>query len=276
MKKIQFRGITIVLLVFLSAPIAVVNLYSEGLTAKEVMEMVDNRDDGETAISETTMVLIDKGGNQRIRKLKGYRKDYGQDKKNIRFFLSPADVRNVAFLAYDWNSEDKEDDNWLYLPAIGKPKRISSSNEKDSFMGSDFSYADMNGLELTDWDYRFLKDSQPVDGFDCWVIESLPKASKKRKVIDETGYLKIISWIRKDNYIRVQAKMYVEEGRKIKYFSASDIVKIQNIWSVKKLTMKTTSKNHLEHTTVLLFDDILYNKAMDENMFTTQRMQRGL
>ena len=268
-------------LFFLSASLILMFLFpmcsfAESMTARDVMVKADIRDDGETSISEMTMILIDRRGNQRIRKMKGFRKDYGADKKNINFFLSPADVRNVAFLSYEWDDENKEDDNWLYLPAVGKPKRISSGNKKDSFMGSDFSYADMNGLEINDWEFKFLKENDKVGGFDCWVIEAKPKAAKKKQVIAETGYLKTISWIRKDNMMSVQSKMYVKKGKKIKYFSASDIEQTQGIWTAKKLSMVTKKGKRTQHSTVLLFDNLIYNKGVEDSTFTVQRMERGL
>lgn len=246
------------------------------LTAAEVMDKVDNRDDGETSISEMTMVLIDKRKNKRIRKLKAFRKDYGKDVKSISFFLSPADVRNTSFLSYDWDDENKEDDNWLYLPALRKVKRISSGNKKDSFMGSDFSYADMNGMELSEWNYRFRKKSEMVNGVDCWVIEGVPKKEKRKKVITETGYLKTVAWVRKDIFLTVRSMLYVKKGKKIKYFIASDIKNIQGIWTVQKMTMKTTKKKRTEHMTILMFDHMIYNKGVDDTLFSTQRMERGI
>lgn len=251
-------------------------VFSQELSGYDIMKKVDERNDGETSISEMTMILIDRRGNQRVRQMRGFRKDYGNDKKNMSFFLTPADVRNVAFLSYEWDDENKEDDNWLYLPAVGKPKRISSGNKKDSFMGSDFTYADMNGLELNEWNFKIINESEKVDGHDCWVIEATPKAEKKKKVIDETGYLKSMSWVRKDNFMAVQGKMYVKKGRKIKYFTASDIEKIQGIWTAKKLTMITTKGKRKEHSTVLLFNKMVYNQGVEDDMFTVQRMERGI
>ena len=270
------NSIKFALFLFLIFGILPVLAYSQSMSAYDVMKKVDKRDDGESSVSKMTMILIDRNGNQRVRQMEGYRKDYGEDTKTISFFLTPADVRNVAFLSYEWDDENKEDDNWLYLPAIGKPKRISSGNKKDSFMGSDFSYADMNGVELSEWDFKFLKESDMVDGRDCWVIEAVPKDAKMEKVVDETGYLKTISWVRKDNFMSVQGKMYVKKGKKIKFFTASDIEQIQGIWTAKKLTMVTTKGNRKEHSTVLLFDDMVYNKGVEDNMFTVQRMERGL
>ncbi len=208
--------------------------------------------------------------------MKGYRKDYGKDTKSINFFLSPADVRNTSFLSFDWDDDNKEDDNWLYLPALRKVKRISSGNKKDSFMGSDFSYSDMNGLKLSEWDFKFLKKNVKVKGQDCWVIQALPKKAMKKKVINETGYLKSISWVRKDIFVTVKSKLYVKKKKKIKYFVADELEKIQGIWTSKKLSMTTTRSKRMEHKTILLFDKFKYNEGVDDSMFTTQRMERGL
>lgn len=270
----KFRiGVALIVAALLAIPATAV---AADLSAYEVMKKVDKRDDGKTSKSEMTMVLIDKRKNKRVRKIKAFRKDYGEDVKSISFFLSPADVRNTSFLSYEWDDPDKEDDNWLYLPALRKVKRISSGNKKDSFMGSDFSYADMNGMEISEWKYRFRKKSEMIDGKDCWVIEAVPKAEKRDKVIDETGYLKTVSWVRKDIFMTIRSILYVKKGKKIKYFIASDIQEIQGIWTAKKMTMKTTRRKHLEHMTILLFDDIVYNKGVDDTLFTTQRMERGI
>ncbi|MCP4753162.1 MAG: outer membrane lipoprotein-sorting protein [Proteobacteria bacterium] len=249
---------------------------AESLRPREIMQKVDDRDDGQTSSSEMTMVLIDRRGNKRVRQMKSFRKDFGKDTKSINFFLSPADVRNTTFLSYEWDDEDKEDDNWLYLPALRKVKRISSGNKKDSFMGSDFSYADMNGLELNEWDYTFKKENVKLDGHDCWVIEAVPKKEKRKKVINETGYLKSIVWVRKDIFMTVKSKSFVKKGKKIKYFTASEIEKVQGIWTAKKLTMITTKRKRKEHATVIVFNNMIYNKGVVDSMFTTQRMERGL
>jgi hypothetical protein len=247
------------------------------LTPFQIMEKVDARDDGNSAISETVMVLMDKKNNKRVRKLKGYRKDFGKDSKNIIFFLTPADVKNTAFLTYDWDDEEKDDDTWLYLPALRKVKRISSSNKSGSFMGSDFTYSDMNGVQIEDWDYKFAKkDTEKVDGFDCWVIEGKPKLSKKDDVIKRTGYLKSKLWIRKDIYISVRGKFWVKKGKKIKYLTVSGINKIDNIWTAKSIKMVTTKQGKVEHSSLFITKEIQYNQTVSDTSFTTQRMERGL
>ncbi|MDH5559566.1 MAG: outer membrane lipoprotein-sorting protein [Deltaproteobacteria bacterium] len=275
-KRIWIWGLVAVSVFMVSLTFQEKTLKAENLSPKEIAKRVDNRDDGETSTSELTMILVDRNKNERIRKMKSFRKSFGKDTKSISFFLSPADVKNTAFMSYEWDDENKEDDNWLYLPALRKVKRIASGNKKDSFMGSDFSYVDMNGPEIEDWDYKFVKESEKVNGHDCWVIEAVPKASRRKRVIDETGYLKRVSWIRKDNFMAVRGKTWVKKGKKIKFFEALDIEKISGIWTAKKLEMTTTKKNRLEHKTILLFDKITYNEGLKDDMFNTQRMERGL
>jgi len=246
------------------------------LTPKEIMVKVDQLDDGETSISETTMILLDEKGQQRVRKLKGFRKDYGKDTKSMNFFLAPADVKNTAFLSFDYDDIDKEDDSWLYLPALRKVKRIAAGNKKDSFMGTDFSYNDMNGLNVEDWEYQMVKESDMLDGHDCWVIGAIPAKARAQKVIEDTDYLKRLAWVRKDNFMAIQGKIWVKKGKKIKIFHASDVEQIQGIWTAKKIEMSTLVQGKREHSTVLIFDKIKYNEGVSDDIFTTQRIERGL
>lgn len=244
--------------------------------AREVVHRMDTREDGDTFSSDTLMVLVNRRNQQRVRNIRNIRKDYGQDSKGIVFFLSPADVRNTAYMSYYWDDPEKEDDSWLYLPALQKVKRIASSDKSGSFMGSDFTYSDINGLEIEDWEYSFAKEDEVLDGHHVWVIQGLPREGRKDKVLEETGYLKTMMWIRKDNYMVVKGKYWVRQGRKIKYFKAEKIEKVDDIWTARKLTMVTTDKGKVEHTSVLQFSNIQYNLDIDDSAFTTRRMERGL
>lgn len=245
-------------------------------TAFEVVRKMDTREDGDTQTMDTLMILINKNNQKRVRNIKNIRKDYGLDTKRILFFLSPADVRNTAYMSYDWDDATKEDDSWLYLPALQKVKRIASSDKSGSFMGSDFTYSDINGIQINDWDYTFAEEDAAVDGVDTWVIQGLAKQASKDKVLEETGYLKTLMWIRKDNHMLVKGKYWVKEGHKIKYFKAADIQKVDHIWTAHELTMITTVKGKVEHSSVLRFSNVRYNTIIDDSSFTTRRMEQGL
>lgn len=262
-------------LVLLSVVIFIPKGFAQ-LSADQVVEKMDNREDGDTARTDTTMILINQSKQQRVRKIKNIRKDIGEDSKGIIFFLSPADVRNTAYLSYDWEDNQKEDDSWLYLPAIQKVKRIASSDKSSSFMGSDFSYSDINGIEIEDWNYSFVNEEAQLDGHPVWIIQGKPKPELKEKVIDETGYIKSMMWIRKDNFMMVKGKYWVQKGRQIKYFKAEDIRQVQGIWTAHVLKMVTTAKGKVTHSSVLRFSNIKYNEPVDDLMFTTRRMEQGL
>ncbi len=251
-------------------------LLGETLTAQQVMEKEDDRYEGDTSIQDMIMILIDRRGGQRVRETKGFSKEYGEDTKSISFFLSPADVKNTAFLSHEWDDSSKEDDSWLYLPALRKVKRIASSDKSGSFMGTDFTYADVEGVDVEDYDYKFIKESEMVDGHDTWVIEAKPKKAIKKKVIKETGNLKSQLWVRKDIFMVVKGKFWVKKGKKIKYLTISEIEQIDGVWTGKKMQMVTTKKGKREHSTVLQTRSIQYNQPLDDDMFTTQRMERGL
>jgi ribosomal protein S8 len=254
------------------------NAYSDqnDLTAYDVVKRMDELNDGDTLTSNTLMVLMDSSKNKRIRKIKSIRKDFGKDTKGLVFFLSPADVRNTTYMSFDWDNEEKEDDSWLYLPALKKIKRIASSDKSGSFMGSDFTYSDINGMEIEDWNYKFKKQSVSVDGVETWVIEGRPKKDKRKKVIDETGYIKNNLWIRKDNFMLIKGKYWVKKGKKIKYFKATGIKKIDNIWSSTKLSMITTKKGVVTHSSFLKISNLIYNSKISDSIFTTGKMERGL
>jgi len=131
-------------------------LFAQEMTAREIIEKVYNRPEGDDQTSNLTMTLENKSGKQRIRKIKQFTKDMGDVEKSIMFFQSPADVKNTSFMSWSYDS-DKSDDQWIYLPAIKKTKRISSDSKSDYFMGSDFTIDDGNGwlghTSAMDWKY---------------------------------------------------------------------------------------------------------------------------
>lgn len=246
------------------------------LTALEVMQAVDNRDNGETSVGEYTMVLIDRRDRQRTRNLRIFSKDFGLDTKTLSLFETPADIRGTAYLNFDWADQDRDDDSWLYLPALQRVKRIASSDTSDSFMGSDFTYADINGYEIDWYNYRFINESELIDGQEVWVIEAIPKAEFQERAEDATGYSKLQTWILKDNFVQVRGQVWELKGNKIKYFNSSEIELIDDIWTTKRLQVVSTRNGRQEHASVLQINSIEYNTDVDDDSFTTEYMPRGL
>ncbi|MEW5733865.1 MAG: outer membrane lipoprotein-sorting protein [Thermodesulfobacteriota bacterium] len=239
--------------------------------AREIMQKVHDRDDGKTAVMEQEMILIDKKGGQRVRRIKSYGKDFGKDSYSIMFFLEPADVRDTSFLTYDYDQEDKDDDQWLYLPALKKVKRIASKDKDGSFMGSDFTYGDMTKRELSKFTYKILQEDT-VNGQKCWVIEATPINDD---VVDEYGYTKSIVWVRQDNFVVIRAKFWEKSGGKVKYMDMPKLELIKGIWTPMEITMTTKKGNNTEHATVLKTLSVTYDVDLPDSDFSTTRMEKG-
>jgi hypothetical protein len=243
------------------------------MTADEIMKKVDDRDTGETQISTATMTLIDKKDRKRVRKLKLFSKEFSNVDKSISFFVSPTDVKDTSFLSYDWKDETKEDDSWLYLPAMQRVNRTAAGDKSNSWMGSDFTFSDVEGTELAEYTYKIVSESDPVDGHDCWKIEATPIS---KAIIKKTGYLKTVNWIRKDSFLLVRGIFYVKKGKKLKYYSAKNIEKIDGIWTAGIIQMVTTKNKKVQHSSVFSLENVSYNKDVEDQMFEVETMQRGL
>ncbi len=246
---------------------------ASSLTPKEIMQKSDDRYRGDTRTSDAVLTLIDKKERRRVREMKMYSMDSDEVEKSVMFFSSPADVKNTSYMSFDWEDDNKEDDSWLYLPALQKIKRVASSDESGSFMGSDFTYADINGLDYDDYSYKMVNESEEVDDADCWVIDSDPL---DESVVDKTGALSSRVWIRKDNFMQVKAIINMKKGKRVKYFAAKDIVKIDDIWTAKTVQMVTTKNGKKLHASVLKISNVQYNKGVDKKLFDTQAMMRGI
>jgi len=264
----------LLLAIILGAPTSLA--FSKQPTAFDIMKEVDSRDDGDRSIADMKMVLMDRNGKQRIRTLRSFGIDQGEDQQTLIFFLSPGDVKGTGFLTYDYDAEGKDDDQWLYLPALNKVKRIASKNKSGSFMGSDFSYADLTKSRLEDYRYTFYKKQSEivVNGEKCWVIVSKPK---DQKVISETGYIKSILFVRQDNMMVTRAIYSLKDGQALKYFDVKKTALIDGVWTALEIHMTKKKGKKTIHRTILTFEKVLYNQeTVNEDLFTTRQLEKGL
>ncbi len=239
-------------------------IFGETNAARKIMEQVDNRDEGETMKSKVEMILINKRGKKRIRKIQSFSKNYGKDSKSVMFFLKPADVKGTAFLAWEYDDTSKDDAKWLYLPALRKVRRISGSSEDDYFMGSDFTYDDMGDRNIDEDTYELLSESKKINGKDCWVIKATPV---KQKV---SGTYKILT-INKENLIATKVDYY-KKNKLTKTLDIENVEKIDNIWVVKQMIMDNFEK---KHKTIINISDIEINQEIEEKMFKVATIERG-
>jgi len=169
-------------------------------------------------------------------------------------------VRGTGFLI--WEHKGKDDDQWLYLPAFKKVRRISSKEKEKSFMGTDFSYEDLGSHNLDDYNYTLLK-SETFDDQDCYVVESVPKPGKKK------SYKKTITWIRKDIFLAIRIDFYDKKGKFLKRLHATNIEKIDGIWTVKVMEMENVQR---KHRTILELENVRYNIGLKKHFFTERNL----
>ena len=267
MKLLTYLGWLVIVFTLCAAPQA-----DSAQDARSIMEQVDARDDGDNQTADLQMTLIDQNDNERKRTIKLFSKDKGRDTWRMQFFLAPADVKDTGFLTYDYYGGEQDDDQWLYLPDLRKTKRIASSDKSSSFMGSDFSYADMTRRVLDEWDYKLLKEDL-VDGQKVWLIETLPVS---KAVEDRYGYKKSIVYVRQDNFMVIRAIHVLKSGNKVKYMEVKKIDQIDGIWVAVETWMKTTRNKRTLHRTILTMDDIKYNQDLDESIFSVRQLEKGL
>jgi hypothetical protein len=244
--------------------------------AKQIFKAMEARENGDKQLAKITLTLIDNSGRKRERALQARMLKIAGATKTLMLFESPADMRNTGFLSVDYEDAGKDDDQWLYLPALHKSTRIASSDKAGSFLGTDISYADLATKRNVDnYDTKLVAASEKVDGEDCWVIEAQPKTAKEKT---ETGYQKLQFWISKQSLFPLQIKCWLVKGNRVKYIKNSDVKKIEGIWIPKKMTVRTMKDDtKLESTTVWEFTSVKFNQPMvKDSEFTQSRLEQGL
>lgn len=243
-------------------------LNAQTLTGREIAQRVKDRPDGDTRRSEIIMKLINKRGSLRERRLVSYSFDTGKgkkDRKTLMFFLYPGDVKGTGFLTWDYDEIGKEDDKWLYLPAMKKTRRISgTSAKKDYFMGSDFTYDDM-GSRNVDEDTHKLLGEETVGGHKCWKLESVPKDSRDI-------FSRKVAWARQDCYIGCRVEYYDKMDKLHRLLLISDVRKVDGFWMAGKLEMENVQTGH---KTLLEIKDPKYDIPMDEAKFSVTTLETG-
>lgn len=234
------------------------------LTGRDVMIMVDEREDGDDSKAVVEMILINHRGKKRIREMISYRKDYGKDARKLMYFKKPFDVKGTSFLSWEWDNPDRDDDKWLYMPALRKVRRISGKSTNDYFMGSDFTYDDM-GNRNVDEDTHTLTGEETINGSDCWKIESVPLEK-------DDCYDKKILWIKKDAKAVIKAEYY-DDGGLIKTFTVKNLKLHNNIWTIFEMEMKNRRENHV---TVMKMSDVEYNIGVKDSFFQVATISRGI
>ena len=220
--------------------------------------------------SISSLILNDGKGNQRVRKFSSAQKTdvSKQTTKTVMRFLEPADVKGTGILTYEY--ENKDNDMWLYMPALRKIRRIVSSEKTKSFMGSEFSNSDITKPKINDYTYKLL-GTETISGVECWKIEMLPAT---KEIVDEYGYSKRVGWLGKIDFISRKYEYYDLDGKLLKVMM-TEKVKLLDEKNGKYQPVDITMENKQNNrSSRFVTEKIVFNPKVKEEYFTTDYLQK--
>lgn len=235
-----------------------------------VARQIEGRDTGRDARTEMTMRLIDRQGRTRERSLllTSLKGSGGNGDRVLIRFLAPNDIKGTGFLV--WEHPKTEDERFLYLPALGRVRRIAGNEKQESFVGSDLSYEDIGGRELDDYTYAFERRDdvwRDADGQShrVWRLES-------RLIDKQATYPRTVSLVRKDNFVVVAADIYNRRNEREKRYDVRRLERVDGVWTAMAVVMV----NELQRTrTELTVTQARYNIGLSDNDFTRRVLEQG-
>lgn len=247
-------------------------MQADEMTGRDVMEKQKELHKVRTEVGEEIMLLVDKDGGKEKRQVKRYAKEVDDDiHRYLVVFLAPADISGTALLT--WEQKERENDQWLYLSAQKKMQRIAKGSKKNYFMGTDFTYEDMEPEDLDNFTYTILRtENLEQDNVvsECYVIESVPANAEKKK---ESGYSKRIMWIEKSHLYTLKVEFYDRRGRLQKVQTNHAMENVSGtVWRAKKTLMSHLER---EHKTLTGITARQINTDVDDSVFTERYILSG-
>ncbi len=218
----------------------------------------------------STMTIIDGRGRERVRELASVSKLYddGATEKRLIRFLAPADVEGTGLLTFDY--EGRDDDMWLFMPALRKTRRIVSTEKAKNFMGSEFTYADMTPPVLEDFTYALLGEKEQ-DGIACWEIEMIPV---NEDVADENGFSKRVVRIGKQDFVLRHAFYFDLDGELQKELEVLEIQEVDTTLHRFRPTHMVMTNLLNDRKSVLKVDKIVFSPDVKDEFFSTRYLER--
>ncbi len=233
------------------------------LAAQDVRQIVtesQNRGRSKSERYEGTLEVINPQRKVSTKRWKFERLGSYGDSKALLRFTAPPEVKGVALLVI--NHSDRASDQWMWIPAEERDRRVAMQDRSQRFFGTDFSFEDLEERDVDQYDYKLLGDDT-IDNAPCWKIESSPKQTKSSQYTTST------IWVRKDNYVVVRLDNFTKDkmARRITY---SDTQKIDGIWTPRTVEVFDASKNS---RTILKLDKIEYNVPIKDE-FTRDSLRQ--
>jgi outer membrane lipoprotein-sorting protein len=254
---------TLALLLFVTSPIAVAaeDSQQKGLQIAQAAKAFDKGFTDFTA--NMTMTLKNKSGDTSTRLIRIRTLEVeGDGDKSLSIFDEPADVKGTAMLTYTHGL--KPDDQWLYLPALKRVKRISSRNKSGPFMGSTFAFEDQGSQEVEKYTYNYLRD-EPCGDWVCHVMERFP-------AYEHSGYTRQVVWLDSEAFRMVKSEFYDRKKSLLKTLNADDFQQfLGHYWRPARMNME----NHQTgKSTLLEWIDYQFKTGLSERDFRSQTLKR--
>lgn len=213
------------------------------------------------------ITLVSKSGTSKQRQVVRYTLNGSDDLGKILVrFLAPRDVEGTGLLT--WEAKDGNDDQWLYLPATKKTKRIAASGKKTRFLGTDFAFEDLRSENLPVHRYT-LVGAEAMDGQACFVIEAVPATAREAS---DSGYSKRRLWIRKDNYVTVKREYYDKAGRLEKVEALRALVNVKGAtWRANEIEMQDVREGT---KTIVVVESRAMDRGLKDAFFTETELIR--
>lgn len=233
------------------------------LNPEQIADKVKKSSDGfGYSKSVMQMILVDASQNESVREITSYAKERENGDYSMIEFKKPLDVKGVKFLTHE--KINANNDQWLYLPALKRVKRINSSNKSGSFMGSEFSYEDISSREPSKYNYSKEAKEDVLDGVKVYVYERYPKDKK-------SGYSKQILWVDKDKFITLKSDFYDRKKELLKTGTYKWKGKIGDTFRVSEITMQNVQN---KKSTILRYIDDKIHLDLDDSLFTKRMLAR--
>jgi hypothetical protein len=245
---------------------------AQAASAEEIMERSQRAFHyaGNDAKGKLTMELIDRNGGKRVRVLTMLRRNQetGGDQKYFMYFHEPGDVRRLTFMV--WKYPAREDDRWIFVPAVDLIRRIAAEDKYSSFVGSDFSYEDVSGRDVAEDSHTLVREEQ-LGVRNSFVIESVPR--------EAAAFTKRVSWIDKENFLPLKEEYYDAQNELQRVFTADSIEDIpvgegddRRVYpTIMKRTMRNVKTGHRTEVTV---NSVAYDLGLKDADFSERRMRR--
>lgn len=205
------------------------------LTGNDIAQKLYERDRGKSSVSKATMVLEDKKGNTRSRTFILQRILSDNLEKRLLRFTSPADINGTGFLVIEKSGDETE--QFLYLPALRRTRRIVSSQKSHKFVNSDFTYEDMERRTVENYIHD-IRGETTIDGIDCYILETRPKKNA------DSQYSLIRSYISKDSFVSLFTEYFDQKETLLKTYRVLELEKIQEKWTETSIIMEDAGSHH--------------------------------